>query len=322
MARAGRWGIRFLALPAALALAGVAAPAAGQDAKLPPGVSIAGLPVGGFTSEEARTLVRRALAEPVPFRLGGRSWAASPEQLGVAAAVDDAIAAALRAPLGAAIEVEAEPAAAALRKYVGLLDSRLSREPEDARLLRLDGKLRPVLAREVAGRKLDRRATAAAIADAVRTAQREPIRPVFEVARASVTRKNFGPIIVIRRGSKTLSVYERGRLINRFGVATGQAKYPTPLGTFAIVDMQMHPWWYPPDSDWARGLKPVPPGPGNPLGTRWMGLSAWGVGIHGTPDAASIGYSASHGCIRMRIADAEWLFQRVRIGTPVVIVGA
>jgi len=64
----------------------------------------------------------------------------------------------------------------------------------------------------------------------------------------------------------------------------------------------------------------VPPGPGNPLGTRWMGLSVPGVGIHGTPDAASIGYSASHGCIRMRIPDAEWLFEHVSEGTPVFIV--
>jgi lipoprotein-anchoring transpeptidase ErfK/SrfK len=53
-----------------------------------------------------------------------------------------------------------------------------------------------------------------------------------------------------------------------------------------------------------------------------MGLNASGVGIHGTPDAASIGYSASHGCIRMRIPEAEWLFTRVRIGTPVFIVRA
>jgi lipoprotein-anchoring transpeptidase ErfK/SrfK len=51
-----------------------------------------------------------------------------------------------------------------------------------------------------------------------------------------------------------------------------------------------------------------------------MGLSAPGVGIHGTPDAASIGYSASHGCIRMHIPDAEWLFQHVVVGTPVWIV--
>jgi lipoprotein-anchoring transpeptidase ErfK/SrfK len=51
-----------------------------------------------------------------------------------------------------------------------------------------------------------------------------------------------------------------------------------------------------------------------------MGLSSPGVGIHGTPDAASIGYSASHGCIRMRISDAEWLFTKVDIGTTVFIV--
>ena len=85
--------------------------------------------------------------------------------------------------------------------------------------------------------------------------------------------------------------------------------------------MQRDPWWIPPpDSDWARGKKPIPPGPGNPLGTRWMGTTAPLVGIHGTPDAASIGYSASHGCIRMRVPDAEALFNEVDIGTPVLIV--
>ena len=83
----------------------------------------------------------------------------------------------------------------------------------------------------------------------------------------------------------------------------------------------VNPTWYPPTQDaWAKGLKPVPPGPNNPLGTRWMGLSAPGVGIHGTDEPASIGYSASHGCIRMQVPDAEWLFERVRVGTIVFIV--
>jgi lipoprotein-anchoring transpeptidase ErfK/SrfK len=85
------------------------------------------------------------------------------------------------------------------------------------------------------------------------------------------------------------------------------------------VDVQLNPWWYPPNSAWAAGEKPVPPGPGNPLGTRWMGINAPGVGMHGTPDDASIGYSASHGCIRMHIPDAEWLFEHVDVGTPVLI---
>ena len=62
--------------------------------------------------------------------------------------------------------------------------------------------------------------------------------------------------------------------------------------------------------------------PWKPTRTRWMGISAPYVGIHGTPDAASIGYSASHGCIRMRISDAEWLFQHVKVGTPVFIVSS
>jgi lipoprotein-anchoring transpeptidase ErfK/SrfK len=112
------------------------------------------------------------------------------------------------------------------------------------------------------------------------------------------------------------------RLVRVFGVATGQSRYPTPLGRFSIVVKWRNPWWYPPDSDWARGQNPIPPGPGNPLGTRWMGISSPGVGIHGTPDAGSIGYSVSHGCIRMQIPDAEWLFNRVSVGTPVFIVAA
>ena len=62
--------------------------------------------------------------------------------------------------------------------------------------------------------------------------------------------------------------------------------------------------------------------PAHPLGTRWMGLSAPGVGIHGTPSDASIGYSVSHGCIRMHIPEAEWLFNHVDIGTTVFIVAA
>jgi lipoprotein-anchoring transpeptidase ErfK/SrfK len=104
-------------------------------------------------------------------------------------------------------------------------------------------------------------------------------------------------------------------------VAVGQAIYPTPSGVFRIKDKQMNPWWYPPTYDlWAKGLKPVPPGPGNPLGTRWMGLTAPGVGIHGTDADTSIGYSLSHGCVRMHVPDAEWLFERVHVGTPVVIV--
>jgi lipoprotein-anchoring transpeptidase ErfK/SrfK len=131
----------------------------------------------------------------------------------------------------------------------------------------------------------------------------------------------FANVIVINRATNTLRLFDGRSLVRTFAVATGQAIYPTPAGLWRIVDMQRNPWWYPPVQDeWARGLKPVPPGPSNPLGTRWMGLNAPGVGIHGTDAPASIGYSASHGCVRMQVPEAEWLFEHVSVGTPVVIL--
>jgi lipoprotein-anchoring transpeptidase ErfK/SrfK len=317
-----RLALFLLAALGAAAVSGVAAPSAGKLSRVPPSVSVGGLQVGGFTSEEARALVRQSLSAPVRFEDGRRGWSATAEQLGVSAGVDQTLARALRATPGTDVVVDAAPSPPDLRRYMLELDRKLSRAPRNAHLAGLNRKLRPIIAREVNGRRLDVEATVAAIRTVVRSAVREPVRPVFRTVRAKVTRRNVGTIVVIRRESKSLHLYDGTRLVRRLGVATGQPQYPTPLGMFSIVDMQYHPWWYPPDSDWAKGLKPVPPGPGNPLGTRWMGLSAWGVGMHGTPDAASIGYSASHGCIRMRIPDAEWLFGQVRIGTPVVIVSA
>jgi L,D-transpeptidase ErfK/SrfK len=117
-----------------------------------------------------------------------------------------------------------------------------------------------------------------------------------------------------------LFLYSPRRLVHSWPVATGRPQYPTPLGNYTIVTKQKDPTWTPPDSDWAKGEDPIGPGSDNPLGTRWMGLSAGGIGIHGTPNPASVGYSASHGCIRMKIPDVEKLFGMVPVGTPVHIV--
>ena len=182
---------------------------------------------------------------------------------------------------------------------------------------------RPRLSKAREGFDVDEAAMKAAIVRALKTGDRGPLPLQGTVLKPAKTLSSYGPIIVIRRESKRLYLYNGQRFVRRFGVATGQPSYPTPLGRWEIVTKQRDPWWYPPpDSDWAQGAKPIPPGPGNPLGTRWMGLSAPLVGIHGTPDAASIGYSASHGCIRMLVSEAEWLFERVEIGTPVFIVAA
>jgi lipoprotein-anchoring transpeptidase ErfK/SrfK len=110
------------------------------------------------------------------------------------------------------------------------------------------------------------------------------------------------------------------QVVKTYRVAVGMPGHPTPTGAFRIITKQKNPTWNPPDSAWAAGMGPVPPGPGNPLGTRWMGLNSPGIGIHGTPAPSSIGTAASHGCIRMRIPEAEDLFDRVFVGTPVEIV--
>jgi len=202
------------------------------------------------------------------------------------------------------------------------LDKRFSYPAKDAQLLGLTAGLQPRFSDPTAGQKVATGATAKRIVRALRSPQRPRVRVVLRTVAPKVTPATFGPLIVIRRSGNELRLYDGAKLVRTFGVATGQSIYPTPLGTWHIVDMQLNPWWRPPDSSWAKGLKPIPPGPGNPLGTRWMGLDAAGVGIHGTPDDASIGYSASHGCIRMHIPDAEWLFQHVRVGAPVIITDA
>jgi len=125
--------------------------------------------------------------------------------------------------------------------------------------------------------------------------------------------------IVVDLGDLRLYLYRDGKLIKSYSVAAGQAAYPTPTGSYAVTSMLMNPTWYPPNSDWAKDAKPIPPGVTNPLGTRWIGTSAPGVGIHGTPDDGSIGSYASHGCIRMHISEVEDLYARVVVGMPVVI---
>jgi lipoprotein-anchoring transpeptidase ErfK/SrfK len=207
-----------------------------------------------------------------------------------------------------------------VRSFVAKLAARFDRKSQSSQLL-LRG-VRPYVTPSVTGRTLDRAAAISDIQSELVHATRAPITLKAKLTQPAVTPATIGPVIVIRRGSNQLTLYNGMKVVRRFAVATGQNIYPTPLGRFQIVVKWKNPWWYPPNSAWAKGLKPVPPGPNNPLGTRWMGLSAPGVGIHGTDEPASIGYSLSHGCIRMLVPQAEWLFNHVNVGTPVFIVAA
>ena len=302
---------------------GVAAPdAARKPVVIAPGVTIGGVAVGGLTSEPARTRIEAAFGRPLPLVFGDKRWRISPRYLGATAAVDRAVAQALRARRRTRIPLEVAAAAPRIRRYVARLDRLHSRDAVNTTVVGVSGG-RPVFTEPKTGLAVERAAMERALTRALRTNRRTPIRLRTRPVPPDVTPENYGSVIIVFRESKKLALFDGPTPIRTFGIATGSSEYPTPLGHYSIATKQMNPWWIPPpDSDWAKDAKPIPPGPGNPLGTRWMGLTAPLVGIHGTPDAASIGYSASHGCIRMRVPEAEWLFERVNIGTPVLIVAA
>jgi lipoprotein-anchoring transpeptidase ErfK/SrfK len=233
---------------------------------------------------------------------------------------DSAVARALVVPPNTTLALRASVNKQLVRAFVGKLSRRFNRKPVSSRLLLRAFK--PFVTKPVIGRTLDQAAAVRTLTDELVHGTRAAIVVKAKLKDPTVTPATIGPIVVIQRASNRLTLYNGMKVVRKFGVATGQSVYPTPLGHFDIVVKWKNPWWYPPNSPWAAGEKPVPPGPGNPLGTRWMGLSAPGVGIHGTPQDGSIGYSLSHGCIRMHIPEAEWLFEHVDVGTPVFIVSA
>ncbi|PWU04759.1 MAG: L,D-transpeptidase [Terriglobia bacterium] len=129
-------------------------------------------------------------------------------------------------------------------------------------------------------------------------------------ALAQEKQSSPGRRIVISLADRKLAVLESGRIVKVFPTAVGAEQTPSPVGSFRVIQRVSDPTWY------TKG-KVVPPGKSNPLGTRWLGLSAKGYGIHGTNAPASIGHNASHGCIRMRNRDVEQLFEMVTVGDPV-----
>jgi hypothetical protein len=120
--------------------------------------------------------------------------------------------------------------------------------------------------------------------------------------------------MVVSLEDRKLALVENGQVIKVYAVAVGKPSTPSPVGEFTIERRAMNPTYH-------HDGRTVPPGPRNPVGDRWMGLSKAGYGIHGTNEPNSIGKAASHGCIRMGKADIEDLYSRVEVGDQVEIVG-
>ena len=313
------------AVPALAAAQAPVAPTPLPAGQIAQGVSIAGVQVGGqFAADARRNLIDNHVAPrraPLLVTFRGRNLKVEPVKAGYVADVDYAVKVALiygrQRPVpaeGVDVPLKEKVNAKKLRAILTLRAKANDLPAQDAGVS-LKG-VTPVFRKPRIGLAIDvPKATtqiAAAIVARDRTSYALPSHRVIP-ARTSV-----GAIVVIDRGNFRLTWYKGKRKLS-FPVAVGQPAYPTPTGDYSVIQKQVDPTWFPPSSPWAAGLGPVPPGVNNPLGTRWIGTSAPGIGMHGTPISSSIGTRASHGCIRMYISDVEKLYPLVHIGTPVYI---
>ena len=120
--------------------------------------------------------------------------------------------------------------------------------------------------------------------------------------------------IVVSLEDRKLALVEDGQVVKVYTVSVGKPSTPSPVGTFTIQRRVKNPVYQ-------HDGKAIQPGPANPVGTRWMGLSVKGYGIHGTNEPKSIGKAASHGCIRMARKDLEEMYEMVHVGDSVELIG-
>ena len=118
--------------------------------------------------------------------------------------------------------------------------------------------------------------------------------------------------VLVSLPDRKLALFENGKVVRTYRVAIGKTSTPSPAGKYKIVNHVTNPAYY------HKG-QVIPPGQNNPVGSRWMGLSAKSYGIHGTNQPKSIGQAASTGCIRMSKQDLEELFELVNVGDAVEI---
>lgn len=156
---------------------------------------------------------------------------------------------------------------------------------------------------------------------------RGPVDPTLQTRQPdrSGPNEDRSPYVVLRLRERRLYLMDGAShaSMESFPIAVGRHGHETPTGRFRVEEMIEHPDYDQIDpNDRSRVLKRIAPGPENPLGERWMTFAhgdGWAVGIHGTPHPELLGRAVSGGCIRMRNADVIRVYDRVQVGTPVVV---
>ena len=332
--------IGFLALGAAgAAYAGYRYDRSRSDRALP-GVRIGNVDVGGMTRVEMEAAlqprVRAILDRTIRISVGRQQVTRTIGTLGVEVDVGGAIDRALSAtnefwwpsrvyhrlldrPVDRRIDLVVAYRSGPVARFVRDVAPESERAPVDASLDVVDGKV--VVRHSRHGRELATGAARTTLSKAVDDGARDVVLPVRSVEPA-ITDRQLGPTIVVRLSRLQLYLYRGTKLEKTYPVAAGRiGVYDTPQGHWTIIAKRANPTWYNPALDsWGAGEPAVvPPGPNNPMGPRALYLNVGLIRIHGTSDDSSIGHYVSHGCVRLHNSDIVDLFDRVDVGTPVII---
>jgi lipoprotein-anchoring transpeptidase ErfK/SrfK len=322
----------LLAPLAAAAVAITASPAAAQvkdPTNVPAGVTAGGVDLSGATLQEAQIRLETSIGARVNQDLvlgaAGKPWTLKAADAKVTFDALTTAKRALRAKQPGDVGLKLSHSRLAVRAWVASIAAKVAKAPRNA-TVRIS--LTHIYRRRGAhGRALDERTVAqqidAAFDDGV-TAPRHvhaKLKKTSPKVNMDDLKRLYGTVITVDKAHFKLRLFKQLKFAKAYGVAVGQPQYPTPSGLFHIANKQVDPTWSVPNSPWAGELQGTTVQGGsaaNPLKARWMGIIN-GVGIHGTGEDYSIGSAASHGCIRMHVADVKDLYPRVPVGTPVLI---
>ncbi|PKQ29885.1 MAG: hypothetical protein CVT60_03110 [Actinobacteria bacterium HGW-Actinobacteria-10] len=306
---------------------------------IPQGVTFQDAELGGLNAQEAHAVIERQIddtwMQPLEITYRDRVFTLDPQEnmhADTAAIVDAAFefnslaTVAERSyrriadrPIAARVEPVLSVAGDSLAGWVESVASRVDSPSVDATITIVEGSI--VATHAAPGVSTDVDGAIKTITAALLAGESTLELPVT-IVEPRVADDQLGKTIVVDISERQLTLYSGMTIEKTYGVAVGTPGYPTPKGSFEITLKRYRPTWSnPAPNGWGKGMPAsIGPGPNNPLGTRALNLNYPGIRIHGTNKNSSIGTAASHGCMRMHRWDIEDLYERVEVGTPVLIV--
>ncbi len=292
---------------------------AGSKPVTAPDTNVAGLDISGLPLSEAAGRLEAAfgptLRSPIEVRVGAHRLHLTER--------------------GGRVQFDAMCSARTGALCVGYDDDRLEafvdrvarsgrREPRNARLRYTVTKVKVAPSRT--GYEVDRDSVRAMVEASLRDPHAPRVlRQKLDRVKPRVTRddleRRYETVVTIHRRGFRLRLFKDLEMAASYRVAVGMSGHETPRGRFAIANKAVDPAWSAPDRPWAGAYRNEVVAGGsaeNPLKARWLGIVD-GVGIHGTDATWSLGSRASHGCIRMAVADVKRLYERVPVGALVMI---